>query len=190
MNRYDLIILGLLDEKPQHGYDIKTFVEEHELQRWANINVSSLYNRLAWLSKHDYIHGIEEQVGNRPMRTSFQITETGHELLRQETMEFISGFNDDPRTLGLSFLHVLPRDLAIETVQAHVDYLESEVKRQKALIRERKKEGELLHELSPILSYMSLDHIKVELKYMKVVLEVLSDKASQRKLKEMFDINT
>jgi len=190
MNRYDLIILGLLEDKPQHGYDIKTFVETNKLNQWANVSVSSLYNRLSWLSKNEYIDGSFEQVGNRPMRNNFQITGKGKDLLHGEIMDFIGGFNDDPRTLGLSFLHVLPNDIADEAIAKHIDYLEKEVVKQKKIIREKKQNASLLHELSPLLSNMSLDHIRVELKYMRAVHDVLINKKASKKLIEIFDINT
>jgi DNA-binding PadR family transcriptional regulator len=189
MNRYDLIILGLLEDKPQHGYDIKTFVESTEMNRWANISVSSLYNRLSWLEKHGYIYGTEQQVGNRPVRNEFRMTEAGKELLKQEVKDFIGGFNDDPRTLGLAFLHVLPNDLAQAYVQEHIEDLQQEVKNQKSIIRKKKAANPLLNSLSPILSNMSLEHIRVELKFMKAVLEVLQDPEKVRHLKNIFDIN-
>lgn len=189
MNRYDLIILGLLDEKPHHGYDIKMFVEETEMNRWANISVSSLYNRLGWLEKNGYIFGTEQQVGNRPVRNEFQMTDAGRELLHQEVKDFIGGFNDDPRTLGLAFLHVLPNELAKASVIEHIEYLEQEVKNQKRIIRKKKAEKPLLNSLSPILSNMSLEHIRVELKFMKAVLEVLEDPNTSGKLNQIFDIN-
>jgi len=159
------------------------------LNKWANINVSSIYNRLAWLSKYDYISGSEQQVGNRPVRNNFVITTKGRELLHQEVQEYLGGFNDDPRTLGLSFLHVLPRKLAMSTLENHIEYLESEVLHQRRIIREKKKANPLLSELSPILSNMSLEHIRVELKYMKAVYKVLSDPDTAKKLTEIFDIN-
>lgn len=189
MNRYDLIILGLLEQKPQHGYDMKTFVENYELNRWANISVSSLYNRLGWLSKHEYIDGSQEQVGNRPMRNNFAITEKGRELLHAEVRDFLSGFNDDPRTLGMAFLHVLPTETAIDTVTQHIAYLEREVINQKRIIRQKKQTSPLLSKLSPILSNMSLEHIKVELKYMRAVLEVLKDDNKRAAIRDIFDIN-
>lgn len=189
MNRYDLIILGLLEKKDQHGYDIKMFIEQHELNQWANINVSSIYNRLTWLSKYEYISGSEQQVGNRPVRNNFVITPKGRELLHQEVQEFLSGFNDDPRTLGLSFLHVLPRKLALSTLENHIEHLNGEIVRQRRIIREKKKAYPLLNELSPILSNMSLEHIRVELKYMKAVYDVLVDTDKAKKLNDIFDIN-
>lgn len=189
MNRYDLIILGLLQDKPQHGYDIKSFVEETQMNRWANISVSSLYNRLTWLSNHGYIDGTEKQVGNRPVRNHFQLTEKGRELLLDEVGDFLGGFNDDPRTLGLAFLHVMPNDLAQQTVQAQIERLQDEVKNQKRIIRQKKQEAPLLNDMSPILSNMSLEHIRVELKYMKAVLEVLQDSEKASRIGEIFDIN-
>ena len=187
MNRCDLIILGNLFDRDQHGYDIKSFVEDKELNRWANISVSTLYHRLGWLSKHGYIKDLGES-SSRPQRTEYTLTEKGIELLNDEVKEFISGFSDDPRTLGLAYLHVLPPKLAIEHLTTHIAELESEVKHLKRIIRKRKNDQNL-NPLSPILNNMSLEHIRVELKYMNAALEVMSNTKTAKKVDEFFAIN-
>lgn len=187
MNRCDLVILGCLYDRDQHGYDIKTFVEKEGMNRWANISVSTIYHRLGWLSKHGFIQEIETEE-SRPQRTEYTLTATGKDLLNSEVKEFISGFSDDPRTLGLGYLHVLPAELAQEHLQSHISHLEEEVRRIKRMIRRRDKEN-LLNPLSPLLNNMSLDHIRVELKYMRGALEIMSDPEAAEKVNAYFAIN-
>jgi len=187
MNRYDLVILGFLNEKEHYGYEIKTYVEDRDLHKWANISISTLYHRLNWLSKHEYIVGREEQVGNRPKRTSYQITDKGTELLHSEIKEFIGGFNDDPRMLALAHLHCIPPKAAVKAIEAHADYLREEIKTTKAMIR-RNSPSEL-SALGPLLNKMSLDHLKIELKYMEEAAEILKDSKKARKIKFFFAMN-
>lgn len=187
MNRCDLVILGCLYERDQHGYDIKSFVEDRELNRWANISVSTIYHRLGWLSKNGYIEntGASEE---KPQRTEFRLTESGKALLEQEVQDFICGFSDDPRTLGLAYLHVLPPSIAVAKLQSHIDDLENEVKHMKRIIRRGKNEDNL-NPLSPLLNNMSLEHIRVELKYMKAARDILSDDRAAKRIQHFFDIN-
>ena len=57
MNRYDLVLLGLIDEKERSGYDIITEIRVRELDRWAKISTSTVYNRLTTLQKNGSILG-------------------------------------------------------------------------------------------------------------------------------------
>ena len=187
MNRCDLIILGQLFSNDQHGYEIKSFVEERELNRWANISVSSIYHRLGWLADHGYIKNKASSAG-KPQRNEYRLTSKGKERLYEQVQQFISGFNDDPRTLGLAFLHVLPTDLAISQLNSHIELLQEDIRHLKRIVR-RDKANTSLSPLSPLLNNMSLDHLRVELKYMKAVLEVLSDPASAARVNSFFAIN-
>ena len=105
MNRYDLVLLGLILEKERSGYDIITEISNRELDRWANLSTSTVYNRLTTLEKNECIVGRAERDGNRPERMVFNITEKGREILRKEVLKHLTGFNDDPRTLGFAFLY-------------------------------------------------------------------------------------
>ena len=105
MNRYDLVLLGLILEKDCCGYDIITEIRKRELDRWAKISTSTVYTRLAKLEKTGYILGHIEREGNRPERTVYSLAEKGHDLFRKEVVRHLTGFNDDPRTLGFAFLY-------------------------------------------------------------------------------------
>ena len=70
MNRYDLVLLGFIAEKESSGYDIITTIKRRELDRWAKISTSTVYNRLLRLEKSECIVGRVERDGNRPERTT------------------------------------------------------------------------------------------------------------------------
>ena len=129
MNRYDLVLLGLILEKQRSGYDIITEVRNRELDRWANLSTSTVYNRLATLEKHGDIAGQSVRDGNRPERVVFSITEKGRETLRKEVLKHLTGFNDDPRTLGFAFLFGSDQKELIRSLEAHERRLVKEVER-------------------------------------------------------------
>ena len=43
MSSIDLVILGIVLEKPQSAYDIQKDVEYHHFSRWTKISVPSIY---------------------------------------------------------------------------------------------------------------------------------------------------
>ena len=65
-NRYDLVLLGTIMERPASGYDILTFIRDRELDRWAHISTSTIYARLLRLERHGQIEGRSSRDGNRP----------------------------------------------------------------------------------------------------------------------------
>ncbi|WP_295684059.1 PadR family transcriptional regulator, partial [uncultured Fibrobacter sp.] len=165
MNRYDLVLLGLILEHERSGYDIITEVRVRELDRWAKISTSTIYNRLITLEKNGCIVGHAERDGNRPERMVFNITDKGKEVLRKEVLKHLTGFNDDPRTLGFAFLYGAENKELIRTLEAHERRLVQEIENLEKMIAEEPRPT--LYPEGPFLNCMSRDHILVELKYVR-----------------------
>ena len=47
----ELLLLGILAEKPQHGYHIEHLIEERGMRKWTEVGFSSIYYILARLEK-------------------------------------------------------------------------------------------------------------------------------------------
>ena len=187
MNRYDLVLLGLIDEKERSGYDIITEIRVRELDRWAKISTSTVYNRLTTLQKNGSILGRAEKDGNRPERVKYSITEKGKETLRKEVLKHLTGFNDDPRTLGFAFLYGAENKELIRTLEAHERRLVQEIENLEKMIAEEPRPT--LYPEGPFLNCMSRDHILVELKYVRAAIGILRDPIRNKKLDGYFYIN-
>lgn len=187
MNRYDLVLLGLIDEKERSGYDIITEIRVRELDRWAKISTSTVYNRLTTLEKNGSIVGRTEKDGNRPERMVYTITDKGKETLRKEVLKHLTGFNDDPRTLGFAFLYGAENKELIRTLEAHERRLVQEIENLEKMIAEEPRPT--LYPEGPFLNCMSRDHILVELKYVRAAIGILRDPIRNKKLDGYFYIN-
>lgn len=187
MNRYDLVLLGLILERERSGYDIITEVRNRELDRWANLSTSTIYNRLATLEKHGDIAGRNVRDGNRPERVEFSITEKGRESLSREVIKHLTGFNDDPRTLGFAFMYGSEQKELIRSLEAHERRLVKDVERLEKMIAEEPRPT--LYPEGPFLNCMSRDHILVELKYVRAAISILRDPVRNKKLDGYFYIN-
>lgn len=187
MNRYDLVLLGFIAERESSGYDIITTIKRRELDRWAKISTSTVYNRLLRLEKSECIVGRVERDGNRPERTTYSITEKGRSLLRKEVVKHLTGFNDDPRQLGFAFLFATrPLEVA-KQLQKHADELEGQIGSIEKMIAEEPRPT--LHPEGPFLNCMARDHMSVELKYTKAAIEILRDSEKAKKLNGWFFLN-
>jgi DNA-binding PadR family transcriptional regulator len=107
MNLSRLMILGLLAERgPMHGHQIRRTAELTNAEVWGGITGGALYAELRKLHGEGLIEAIrEEQVGRRPARTVYQITEEGRlELVvqRDAALDVVFG-SADPMSVVLLF---------------------------------------------------------------------------------------
>ncbi len=95
------VLLGLLAEKPMHGYELAQRARDDEALRaiWR-IERSEVYFLLGKLSKCGYVSESEELAGSGPTRVVYAITPAGREALHRwlETPE------QSPRNLRSALL--------------------------------------------------------------------------------------
>ena len=51
MSSIDLVILGMVLEKPQSAYDIQKDIEYHNFSRWTKISIPSVYKKVLQLKE-------------------------------------------------------------------------------------------------------------------------------------------
>ncbi len=104
-----LAILGVLMEKPMHGYELKQYLGERAGVFWM-INYGSIYPTLKNLEKDGYVESLRER--GIPVRKVYKITERGKEkflaLLRERVSKDVHV--RDEFTLHLFFLDQLNRE--------------------------------------------------------------------------------
>jgi len=83
----EVIVLGLLAEKPSHGYDLEQIIRERGIRDWVNLGFSSLYYLLDKLYSEGYIQPIGEKGTQPQSRKVFAITNKGLEVCRQAVNE-------------------------------------------------------------------------------------------------------
>jgi len=99
--------LGLLAEHgPMHGHRIRREAEEKNVESWGGVSVGALYRELHKMAHDGLIEELRcEQVGGRPERTVYTITDEGHrelEILRERAMADVHR-RPDPVGVALLF---------------------------------------------------------------------------------------
>jgi DNA-binding PadR family transcriptional regulator len=85
----DLVVLGLLNEKPRYGYEIKTIID-HVMSHIIDVSSGSLYYTLKKLKEQELVEeSAIEKVGRRPERSVYRITDKGKELLERDLPQVI-----------------------------------------------------------------------------------------------------
>lgn len=83
MSSIDLIILGILLEKPQSAYDIQKDVDYHHFSRWAKVSVPSIYKKVLQLKENGYLKSETTRSSKFAEKAVYSITETGKEYFEQ-----------------------------------------------------------------------------------------------------------
>ncbi|MFI6502819.1 PadR family transcriptional regulator [Nonomuraea typhae] len=116
-----MLVLGLLRERPMHGYEITQLIAEGELDRWAPVLPGSVYHALGKMERDGLVRTeAEEWTGDR-QRTVYAITGEG----RAELARLLLGVLAEPPhalrsalPLALSWADVLPREQVLAQVEA------------------------------------------------------------------------
>ncbi|WP_229716116.1 PadR family transcriptional regulator [Mangrovihabitans endophyticus] len=113
MSATRMMILGLVQwMQPVHGYDVRRELLSWNADKWAHVQPGSIYHALRKLSEEELIRPVAtEQVGARPARTTYEITDKGAAefmtLLRDAWWQV--GGSPERFMAGFSFLPALPR---------------------------------------------------------------------------------
>ena len=111
-----LVILGLLSEKPCHGYELRQEVERRLYATYINLSGGSLYYNLGQLERAGYVEKAwAEQKGRYPTRQVYQITSSGKEYLGAELRRLLFDTDSrekafDPLNAALAFGHFVGDD--------------------------------------------------------------------------------
>ena len=126
-----MMILGLVQwMQPVHGYDVRRELLSWSADKWANVQPGSVYHALRKLTEEGLLREVAtEQVGARPARTTYGITDKGarefETLLRGQWWNLTAPA--DPFMAAFSFLPALPREEAAAALSNRANQLRAGV---------------------------------------------------------------
>lgn len=77
MSSIDLVILGIVLEKPQSAYDIQKDVEYHHFSRWTKISVPSIYRKVLQLCEKGYLQSDIVKGNRNADKAIYSVTANG-----------------------------------------------------------------------------------------------------------------
>jgi DNA-binding PadR family transcriptional regulator len=125
MTKNELVVLGLLREKPMYGYQIYQEVERREMEYWAQVNLASIYNTLNRLQKDKLIQGKGEKPGKMPERKVYHITSKGRKRL-EDLVQMALNEQEMPQDsfiVGVAFLQGLPKEKVLDSLSKKKEQL-------------------------------------------------------------------
>ena len=90
MSSIDLVILGIVLEKPQSAYDIQKDVEYHHLSRWTKISVPSIYRKVIQLNEKGYVKSDIVKGDKFADKAIYSITDSGKAYFEELMSSYVS----------------------------------------------------------------------------------------------------
>ena len=131
----ELVILSLICEGPQHGYQIEQQISYRNMRAWTDLSTSSIYYILGKLEEKGFIEQVKDrrnEEADRP-RKVYQLTREGGSAWKNATMDALSR----PRItytnflMGLHNLWKIPPGEALQAVMIYREWLEADLERQR-----------------------------------------------------------
>lgn len=133
-----MMILGLVKwMQPVHGYDVRRELLSWNADKWANVQPGSIYHALRKMTEEGLLREVTtEQVGARPARTTYAITETGADEFETLLRDLWWGLCQpiDPFAAAFSFLPAMPRDEAVAALRNRARLLVANVESARAAV--------------------------------------------------------
>lgn len=118
MSTIDLVILGIIAEKPQSAYDIQKDIEYHHLSRWTKISIPSIYRKVLQLSKKGYLRSDIVKGDRFADKAVYSITDEGKDYFNSlmqyyatQTVPLLFDFN-----VVIANLNKLNKDAALDLI--------------------------------------------------------------------------
>jgi DNA-binding PadR family transcriptional regulator len=130
-NPLALAVLGCLNERPMHPYEISSTLRSRGKEQSIKLNYGSLYSVVEALQKHALIRALEiSREGRRPERTTYEITPAGVAEFEDWLAELLSTPVRDFTSLeaGLSLMPGLPPGEVTRLLTERLDRLRTDLR--------------------------------------------------------------
>jgi DNA-binding PadR family transcriptional regulator len=140
-----LSVLALLAERPMHAYEMYQTLIQRAEDRLVKVRPGSLYHVVDRLAGQSLIRATgTDREGNRPERTTYDITEEGNLALTEQVAEMLATpVNEYPQfPLAMGLAHNLPKNTVLDLLErrliglrAELDFIETGLRdvREKAI---------------------------------------------------------
>jgi len=121
MINQELILLGLLRERPRHGYEIKKQIREI-LSLFAGVELKSIYYPLRILEKRGLVVQRASKQGRRPQRFVYELTPKGESRFNALLAESLLKLTRPQFSLDVSlyFLRYIKPEVAKRRLHARI----------------------------------------------------------------------
>jgi len=168
----ELLLLGLLKERPRHGYEIKVKIKEI-LSIFTGLESKSIYYPLTILEKKGLVAKRVSKQGKRPKRLVYALTEKGRLRFNELVTKSLLDFKRPQFSLDLSlyFLHYIKPQIAKRRMQGRI-FILKKISRGINQMLENQKPKKIPEPLKRILGH-NLKMLEAESDFLQALIKTL-----------------
>jgi DNA-binding PadR family transcriptional regulator len=150
----DLLLLGLLLDRPMHGYELYQQIQADGIDGWFNVSAAGVYYSLGKLRDLGLVAESRQHDGRSPRKSIYRLVEKGRstffaaledQLASQEEMYL-------DYDLVIFLLNKLPKQRAIPRLKEHFEFLAEQTNRVQATLESERRDA------LPPSKFAILDH--------------------------------
>ncbi|MFC0505340.1 PadR family transcriptional regulator [Micromonospora costi] len=168
----ELTVLGLVIERPQHGYDLEQVIEQRGIRQWTDIGFSSIYYLLTKLEKRGLLHVPEAPTAAKSRRV-FHATTAGREVAARTALDLVAEPRPiaQPLLVGLANLPLLSERQYTRALRTRLTQIETRIA---AIQAARRAQPPLTPAAREVFSY-SLSLLQAEKRWLAARAQVPDD---------------
>lgn len=143
MTKIDLLLLGLLLDRPMHGYEMYQQIQAEGVDDWFNVSTAGVYYSLRKLHEQGLVVESRQRKGGNTRKSIYRLTETGRAAFFT-AMERELASQDEvylDYDLAIYLLNKLPLRRAIPPLEQRRDFLAEQVERVQATLEVERGNG-------------------------------------------------
>ncbi|MGQ9666705.1 MAG: DUF4388 domain-containing protein [Anaerolineae bacterium] len=170
----DLLVLGLLQERPMHGYELFQLIKTERIDRWFNISMPGVYYALGKLRDRGYVSEIRQRRGSVD-KAIYRLTDAGRQAFFEALETHVAGhipihFDYD---LSIYLLNRLPVERALTLMERRLESL----RQWQIQVREEMEENSELNPRLRAIFDHTLRFITMERMWMGELIESIQGNA-------------
>ena len=141
--RIDLLVLGLLLDRPMHGYELYQQIQAEDIDAWFNISMAGVYYSLGKLRDQGLVAESRQREGRSARKSTYHLTEEGR-VAFFAAMEMQAASQDRTSLdydLVVYLLNRLPVQRAIALLQQRQAFLAGEAQRLQTALDAEQEQG-------------------------------------------------
>jgi DNA-binding PadR family transcriptional regulator len=125
----EIAVLGLICEKPMHGYEIEKTIEERNMRYWTQISFPSIYKVLSKLEKKGAVKAEFKLSKNNLSQKIYSASNEGRRMMKESVVEILSNVEKTVWRvdLGIANLCILSKEEVQENLSKYIKSIDENI---------------------------------------------------------------
>jgi DNA-binding PadR family transcriptional regulator len=171
----ELTVLGLIIERPQHGYDLEQVISQRGIRQWTDIGFSSIYYLLTKLKERGLVDVPQAPAAVKSRRV-FSATAKGREVAARTALALVAEPRPVPHPflVGVANLSLLSELEYAQALSARLASLEARIAAVRQAQKAQQAQASLPRPAREVFSY-SLSLMEAERQWLVARVQVPDD---------------